>query len=65
MFVSSHYIGGFIMSQNSLKPAHLRQFTTLKLDFYGNVNTEEGYDRAVEPVPKMLEQIADPLGGGL
>lgn len=44
-----------------LKPAYLRQFTTLKLDPYGNVNTEEGYDRAVEPIPKMLEQIADQL----
>lgn len=50
------------MSQDvPLKPAHLRQFTTLKIDSYGNVNTEEGYDRAVEPVPKMLEQIADQL----
>jgi hypothetical protein len=44
-----------------LKPAHERHFKTLKVDAFGNVNTDEGYDRAVEPVPKILEQLADQL----
>jgi len=44
-----------------LKPEHERHFQTLKVDAFGNVNTDEGYDRAVEPVPKILEQIADQL----
>lgn len=44
-----------------LKPAHLRRFQTLKIDGLGNINTEEGYDRAVEPIPKILERLADQL----
>lgn len=44
-----------------LKPAHLRRFQTLRIDGLGNINTEEGYDRAVEPIPKILEELADKL----
>lgn len=44
-----------------LKPASKRHFKTLKVDALGNVNTDEGYDRAVEPVPKILEEVADQL----
>ncbi|MCS1351882.1 deaminase domain-containing protein [Mechercharimyces sp. CAU 1602] len=47
--------------QVPLKPAHLRRFKTLKVDGMGNINTEEGYDRAAEPIPKLLEQVAEQL----
>ncbi|WP_168188589.1 deaminase domain-containing protein [Thermoflavimicrobium daqui] len=46
-----------------LKPPHQRRFQTLNIDGLGNINTEEGYNRAVEPIPKLLEQIADQLQG--
>ncbi|MFC7440770.1 deaminase domain-containing protein [Laceyella putida] len=61
-YYSTQGKGGTVMSEEmlaNLKPPHERRFKTLKIDALGNINTEEGYDRAVEPIPKLLEQMSD------